>query len=81
MVEGGELDIDDPKFPGAARNSCNHYTMSPLVSNSIVLPQISIVKKASSCRCNENTIKNEENSRTDLNGKTELLKLEFNNPL
>jgi hypothetical protein len=31
---GGELDVDDPKFPGDARNSRNHYTMAPMVTNS-----------------------------------------------
>jgi hypothetical protein len=29
----GELDVDDPKIPGDARNSHNHYTMTPMVTN------------------------------------------------
>jgi hypothetical protein len=32
----GELDVDDPKFPGDARNSRNHYTTAPMVTNSCV---------------------------------------------
>jgi hypothetical protein len=32
----GELDVDDPKFPGDARNSCNNYTMALMVTNSCV---------------------------------------------
>jgi hypothetical protein len=31
---GGELDVDDPKFPGDARNSRNHYNTVPMVTNS-----------------------------------------------
>jgi hypothetical protein len=30
---GGELDVDDPKFPGDARNSRNQYTTAPMVTN------------------------------------------------
>jgi hypothetical protein len=31
---GGELDIDDLKFPGDARNSRNHYTTALMVTKS-----------------------------------------------
>jgi hypothetical protein len=31
---GEELNVDDPKFPGDARNSHNHYTMAPMITNS-----------------------------------------------
>jgi hypothetical protein len=30
----GELDVDDLKFPSDARNSLNHYTTTPMVTNS-----------------------------------------------
>jgi hypothetical protein len=30
---GGELDIDDPKFPINSRNSHNHYTTAQMVTN------------------------------------------------
>jgi hypothetical protein len=31
---GGELNVDDPKFPGDARNSHNQYTTDPMVTDS-----------------------------------------------
>jgi hypothetical protein len=33
---GEVLNVDDPKFPGDTRNSRNHYTMSPMVTNSCI---------------------------------------------
>jgi hypothetical protein len=56
----GELNVDDPKISGDARNSHNYILQYGSDGYQLMCPRIGLAKKASSYKCNENTSKNKE---------------------
>ena len=56
---GGDHDVDDPKFPGDARNSRNHYTTALMVTNSCT-HELASPRRLALANANEDTSKNEE---------------------